>query len=721
VTAVAAGKIGKRHGRGYSGRLPATSSVTVLLAVLFFVSPPVGYAQAAAEADVTEGWVCALCVGTPGWLVDFDAGPAALLDDAFPLGDYRGLDAEGGYLFGNLLGRYRDEQGRFSILEGYTRSGDAYGLFAEGGRQGAWRARVSLQSIPRRFLDQTRTPFRDAGTADLKLPSDWLRAPTTDAMTTLPAAAAPVELGYERRRFGLGLDWNVRRNLELNVDFRRQERDGLVRSSGAMLFSSLEFASPIDYATDDVEVGLSYSKDNWQASASYFGSVFENSNDSVTWDNPYTAVYATSRGQQAQPPDNEAHRVTVAGAVLLPARTTVNGHVSVGRLTQDARLLPYTTSPGLSAALLPSTTADAEVDTVSFNLRAVSSPWARLTLEGELRVNDFDNSTPIRAWDYVVTDALPGSQPVTNTAWDYERREIRLRGEYRAASRTRISFGADTERFERSFQDRRRTTTDRVWARLTLRPGGVSELLVDFFSESRDGTSYETVLDPAAPENPLMRKYNMSDRERNGVKLRGTYLGSDRADFGVELEVSADRYDKTVLGLTDDDYRRIGADFSYVLGDAGSVFASVYNEQIEAIQANSQTFSLPDWAATTRDEFTTATLGAAYPGLFGRIDAELEFSWSRSKGSIDKETGGLSSDFPDLRARRRTARLGVSYPFSRTLKLGLDYFVEKFSSDDWAFDGVDLATVPSLLSLGAAAWNYQADVVYLSVQYRLTR
>jgi len=42
---------------------------------------------------------------------------------------------------------------------------------------------------------------------------------------------------------------------------------------------------------------------------------------------------------------------------------------------------------------------------------------------------------------------------------------------------------------------------------------------------------------------------------------------------------------------------------------------------------------------------------------------------------------------------------------------------EKFNTDDWALEGVEAATVPNLLSLGADPYNYDAHVFFVGVSY----
>ena len=373
-----------------------------------------GIAQA--EKRVPPEWTCRLCLTAEGWEVDVEGGPAWVDEDAYRFGDYTGLDEQGAYLFGDLFARYWNEDAEYLVFQGYERGPDANALFVKGGKQSVYELRASVQSIPRRIFATTITPFDGNGTDRLTLPASWVRAPTTDLMTDLNDTAGPVAIGWDRDIYGLGFDFSPARRWKLSVDYTRQEREGLSRSSGSFMFQAAEFGAPVDYATDDLEVVLNYSADRWQASLTYFGSVFSNDNDGLTWDNPYSTALNVDAGQFAQSPGNESHQVALAGSVLLPARTTLNGQISLGHMTQNADLLPYTTNTFLPANPLPVTSANAEADTLNANLRAVSSPWSDVTLEAELRYNDFDNKTPVNNYDYVITDTVPAAVPVSSAA-----------------------------------------------------------------------------------------------------------------------------------------------------------------------------------------------------------------------------------------------------------------------------------------------------------------
>ena len=76
----------------------------------------------------------------------------------------------------------------------------------------------------------------------------------------------------------------------LEIDYDRQEREGTKRGSGSFYFSGVEFAAPVDYTSDQMQVAARYGADTWQASVGYIGSAFRNANESLTWDNPYTST-----------------------------------------------------------------------------------------------------------------------------------------------------------------------------------------------------------------------------------------------------------------------------------------------------------------------------------------------------------------------------------------------------------------------------------------------
>lgn len=677
-----------------------------------------GARDLAAGTAVPEHWSCSQCDPDPGWTLDLTLGPAYVADDAYQFGDYSGLDEKGAYLFGDLRGEYVDDRAGYFHLDGFSRSSDSFGLFAEGGRQGSYEIRGAYQSIPRRFYDAALTPF--AGSNTLSLPDSWVRAPVTSEMSNLADGLEPVPIKRDLDVLKLGVSIHPGSRWKLDADYRRQTRKGHSLSSGSFLFSAAEFASPVDYSTDDLELALSFSGDRWQTSLRYLGSFFGNDHDRVSWDNPFTGLPGADVAGQALAPDNELHQLTLAGAWRLPKRTVLSGQLAVGTLSQDQDLEPYTLNPTIVTAPLPQASADAEADTLNLNLRAVTSPWRRVTLEGEVRFNQFDNRTSARDYDYVITDAVAAALPARNPAYDYERTELKLRAEFRPGRRLKLHAGFDSRRFERTAQDRRETNTDKFWFRLHHRLGDNADLDFDLFTEQREGSSYEVLARPAAEQNPLLRKYNLSDRERYGIRFRGSVFPAQRWDLGWEFEYGEDDYSGDI-GLTSSSYARAGLDLSWMIGVQGSLYGNVHTETVDAEQANSQRFAAPDWMATSTDRFDDASVGFDHPALIGPLGVSLAYSWSRGRGETENNTSGLENAFPDLISRRHRFDLGLTYPLGDAWTLGVNYLYEKVRSNDWALDGLAPDTVPNLLSLGADPFNYEVNVIYLSFRYLRTQ
>ena len=672
-----------------------------------------------AEGNVPPSdWQCNSCLAAEGWDVDLKIGTIYSDEDSFEFGDYTGLDDDGFYVLGDVLALYRDNEGGYVNLEGYAHSGDSLGFFLEGGQQGSYELRASYQAIPRRLFDETLTPYRGNGSDTLSLPAGWVRAPNTAGMTAFDTTARPVKIEWDWDVYGFGVDYKPASNMKLRADYTRTEKEGQRRSSGSFGFSAVEFAKPVDYTSDDLELEIAYGADWWQTSLTYYGSVFKNDDDSLRWDNAYTSGAGTDAGELALAPDNESHQISLAGSMVLPRRTTLNGQLSFGHMTQNEDLLPYTTNLGLGAGALPRNSADAEVDTLNMNLRAVTSPWRKVTLEAELRYNDFNNKTPVDQYSYINSDNGFGGT-VSNTAYDYERRDIKVRGEYRMTSAFKIDGGFDTERVVRNRQDRTRTTNDRLWAGFRTRAGSSVNIRGEAFIEDRGGSDYEVRNNNESQQNPLMRKYNLADRERYGFKLSTSTFMPSGASLGWEFEYSDDDYDNSDIGVTESDYLRVGLDLSAPVGEVAAFYASFYEERIETDQANSQSFSAPDWTASTEDRFQTATAGITYPDIFGPLDATLEYTWSQAVGEISSDTSGLPDEFPDLRTKRQSIRAGLSYPVSDALSFGFDYRFESLDTSDWSLDDVEPDTINNLLALGADPYNYNASVFYLSVRYKI--
>jgi MtrB/PioB family decaheme-associated outer membrane protein len=386
-------------------------------------------------------------------------------------------------------------------------------------------------------------------------------------------------------------------------------------------------------------------------------------------------------------------------------------------MKQDDKLLPYTTNAAIPVSPLPAGSVDGEVDTTNIELRATSMPVAKFTVDGRFRYDQRDNKTPERTYDYVVTDFAPAPEPVKNIAYDYDRYQYELGGEYRFNSRTRLHAGLEHEDFKRSDQERKHTRTNRLSTRLDTRSIEILDLNFEVFAERRRGSDYDTIESVPDPQNPRMRLYNMADRDRHGVKSYLSLLAGQRGSIGVNFEASKDEYKNVSLGLEHSSYAGFGVDLSWLLARDIMAYATTHWEQSKSKQDNSQDFAAPDWTGKTNDKYFTTSVGLKYPDIIRKLTANVEYTYARSKGDISNDTSGLESDFPTVKTRFHQFRLGLEYPYNTALSLKFGYLFQKYKANDWALDGVSADTVPNLLSLGADAQHYTNHVFFLGVKY----
>ena len=696
----------KRRGPGPCARVSLAAGWVILAAV-----------QASADEPDTSLWACELCAPSNGWEIDVEAGPGYVSSDGFRFGDYTGLD-DGFHLLGNVFARYWGEDAHYMRLDGYRLGLDSRAFFLEGGKLSRYQVRASYQGIPRRIFDTTSTPYSGNGSDRLTLPADWVRAPSTQGMTELDSSLQEVDIERKWDIYSAGLTFTPVTHWAFDVNYRRQDREGKDIYAGSFFFNAAEFTEPVDYNTDELEASAAYNTDRWQLRLSYFGSFFDNNNSSLTWDNAYSPqAPGADTGQMALPPDNRANQLSLDGSLLLPANTTLSGQLSLGRMKQDERLLPYTTNSLIATSPLPRSQVDAQVDTTNINLRVTSSPVSAFTVAGEFRYNERDNKTDEDVYDYVVTDLFVSPSPAENVAYDFQRYDYKLSGEYRLMRQARLHAGYDYQRFERTRQERNNTNTGRLWTRLKAHPAELVDVDVELYTEDRDGSKYEPITSVANPQNPLMRLYNMADRKRNGIHAYVSIYASDRVNLGLDFEHAKEDYDDSEIGLNDSDYSHIGVDASYLVTRDVIAYASFNLERINSKQSNSQTFSDPDWFARSDDKFSTSTVGLKYPKMIGKLSADIEYTYASSNGDIENNTSGLVSDFPTQKTKLHQLRLGLDYPYNDALSVKFGYMYEKFNADDWALQDMEPAKVPNLLSLGADPYNYSGHAFFVGFRY----
>lgn len=700
-----------------------------------------------------------------------EVGAGRVSDDSFRFGRFTGLHEEG--LFGVLAldlhwrGPYDGDDAAYGRVTGTDLGLRSRALRAEQGVQGSYRLLFDYDQIPNFRFDSGQTIFEGVGGTRLTLPSGWVADTTTAGMTRLESSLKPVEIESERRRAGVGFDKELGRGWGLTTRYRHETKEGL-KTVGAVIGNSggtprsVILPEPIDYATQQLDVVLGYADPRKQFQLSYYLSLFDDRNESLTWQNPSAAIggwdpsagFPTGEGRLHLPPDNEFHQVALGGGYNFTDTLRFSGDVAIGRMTQDEPFLPYTVNPTLAASItqpLPRSSLDGRIDTTLVNLRLAHRPTPVWRWNAAYRFDDRDNKTPRDEYVYIAGDsetqnaAADSQRRRFNEPYSYREHRLALDIGYLLTRRTDLTAGVERREIERTFSEREETTETTVRAGIARRFTDSLNAGVRLARADREGSTYRgdepflssyspgfTSTVPGGWENhPDLRKFHLADRIREKATLFANYAPVEAVTFGLSVNYLNDDYHASELGLTESRATSYILDVGFVLSPVTTAYAYVAYEDLRSDQDGqafgggaSKLIQAADpnraWFVDHRDRVDTYGLGIRRTLVRDRLDVGADFIHSRSRSDIDV-TGGSAlavESLPPLRTRLNSLNLYGIYQWKKDVALRAGYWVEKFHSTDWALDGVDPDTLANVILLGEDSADYTVHVVTLAVRYR---
>ena len=700
---------------GHDIRSAADSVPLLVVAAAILSVSPRAPAEDAPAVD-TSRWQCKYCPFEETRSASADLGAGYVSDDSAKFGEYTGLDEKGAYVVANADGRYRSKDGLWLDLSAVDLGLDSRWVSIEGGKQGTYQLHLSYQQLPHHISDTAVSPFIGFGTSALTLPANWVPAGTTATMTALDGSLRGVTLETERRLFDLGASLTPVNHWTFAVNVRHEEKTGTRGAGGSFVFNDSQLPMPVDYQTDQIDVSAAYRVTRFQARIAYYGSIFRNDDDALTWANPYVPlVTGGAAGQIALAPSNAFHQLVLTGGYDIDARTQVTADVALGRMTQDEAFLPYTVNSTLPTQPLPRNSLDGRVDTVSGNVRLTSALTDKIRINAALSYDDRDNRTPQAVYDWVTTDTTPAT-PRTNLPYSFTHRVAKIDAGYALAPDLRFDAGCAFDEYKRDLQEVDKTDEGSCWGKATIHAKEQADIMLMYTHAERTVSDY--VPDPVdtPPQNPLMRKYNMADRDRDIVRLRVDVTPGERLDIGLDGSVTWDNYFKSVIGLLDSRSWAAAADAAYALTNSTSATVYLSHEQIKSNQANAENLApSPLWFGDNKDTIDSAGVGIKYRAD-DKLDLGLDYTYSRSVGEVSIQ--GAPLGFPDLTTRLNSVKLQLDFRPKQKLSLHLAYWYEDYRSEDWALDGVAPSTIGNVLAFGQGSPSYHVSVITLSGRYQ---
>jgi MtrB/PioB family decaheme-associated outer membrane protein len=697
-----------------------TSNQLFLLCMLSALSAAAAAdsASGSGQASVdTAQWKCESCKFEQGLSGTVDVGVGSVSDKSSKFGDYTGLNKKGAFFIGDGAVRSRGTDGAYWNLNASNLGLDSRSFDAEGGQQGEYKLLLKYDELPHFISDSALTPFVGNGGASLTLPPGFVRGGTTDAMS-LAGTLQQVEIGTQRKRLGVGGSWIPVSDWEYAVNFRHETKEGTKRTAGSFFVNSTQLVEPVDYVTDQMDASASYTGKKFQLKLAYYGSKFQNSNESLTWQNPYATpgFLATfpgaGAGQLALPPDNQFHQVLASAGYQFSDRTRASADIAFGRMTQNDNFLPFATAvPGPGGSL------NGRAATLDANLKLSSAVTDRLRLNAAYTHNDRDNQTPQSLYQVVSTDMFPGT-PRTNLPYSFKQDKLKLSADYGVSARTRASVGVDHDAHKRTFQEVDTTREDTAWGKISSRALDKLDLTFKLAHGERRNSGYQVVPGITPPENPLLRKYNMANRTRETAAMRADIAAAENVSLGLGVDWSRDAYTDSTIGLNSGSDFNLNGDVSVVLAPQTSLHFFANHEEIESKQFGSQAFSTADWSGQNKDRIDLVGLGVKHTVIENKLDVGADYAYTRSKGEIIVSNGLSGPSFPNLSTSLNSLKLYANYRLKDNISLQAGYWYERYDSKDWMLDGVAPGTIPNVLALGLQAPQYHVNVIRLSVRYK---
>jgi len=697
---------------------PATLRMLVSMAVA--AQAGAAYAQqgpgeTAPPVDTSQ-WECKLCPYPKGARGEVEAGAVNVSKDSYQFGRYTGLKKET-YL--GLDASVHSVEGAGYMDLRTTDLGLPYGSVEyEQGTAGVGKVYLRYAELPFLISDSARTPFGGVGSGSLSLPATWVRGVNTQNMPGLASGLQDVKIDSSRKQFNFGLATTPERDWELGMNARHETREGTKRMSGSFFLNAAQLIAPVDYTTDDLEAYASYAASRWQIRFAYQGSVFIDGNQSLRWDNPFAeALPGGTIGQIGLPPDNQFHQLSASGAYRITDATRANASLALGRMEQDQSFLPATVNPTIAPVALPRSSLQGRVDTTRAELKLNSALSAQWGLNFAYSYDDRNNKTPQSTFSWVTTDLVVAA-PRVNLPYSYTRNLFKVSSDYRITPRDKVSLGIDRDGQERTFQEVSKTTEDTVWAKYALRRDQY-DVSLNIARARRDGSSYTAVPQITPPENPVLRKYNMADRDRDLIGARVATTPWESVTIGFDYSRAKDDYANSTVGLTYGRQVSLGADLSAQVAEGTSVHVYYNREEIKSRQAGAQSFTNPpDWSGENDDTIQTAGIGLKHALIPDKVDVGADLIRSRSVGDIRVSVTASDPSFPGIKSDLDVFKLYATYKVKDDLTVRASLWHERYSSHNWAIDGVSPSTIPNVLTLGEASPDYKVNVASVSLRYR---
>jgi MtrB/PioB family decaheme-associated outer membrane protein len=623
---------------------------------------------------------------------------------------------------------------------------------------GKLKASFQWNQIPLFYSNETRTLYDTSAPGNLTL-NDGVQTGIQNKTLTLSTAlngANLFDLRTRRDVADFALTYSATPNIDVNVRFRNTQKTGAQPWGGSFGISNAiatEMPVPIDHRTTEFGSFLEYANDHGYARFGYDGSFFRNSITTLTWDNPSriadSATAGPLQGRMSLWPNTEMNTVHAAGGLNLPGHSHATAFLSVGSLTNNNPLLPYTINTALVSPALARPNSDVSARVTAMNYAFTTRPVSMLWFSARYRQYEFDNRTvPFETTNNVNYDTTIVALNAESEPFGSTRHTFDADASFTPVRHVGFRAGYTREEVDRTYRIVEKTTEDIVRASVDLT--GLSWLTVRgvFEHGTRAGSAVNGLELLAIGEQPSLRQYDVADRNQNRFNAIVQITPLSQFSLNASAGIGAQDYPGTNFGLRNNDNHVYSVGFDFVPSDAVSLGASYGYEKYTALQASRTANPLPantvanlndptqqfndprrDWTDDSADRVRTITASMDLIKILRKTDIKVAYDYSRAESTY---TYGLAANtviaapvpLTPVTNELQRGTIDGRYFLSPRFAVGLVYWFDQYKVQDFALGPVaslsqpaTTPAAPTLMLLGYFYRPYTANSVMARITY----
>ena len=486
------------------------------------------------------------------------------------------------------------------------------------------------------------------------------------------AAANQVDVKLTRERGDLTFIAKPSDPTEFRFTYARERRTGSRAASGTSFgFGNVvELPEPLHYLTEDFGGDGQYEGSWGVLRGGVHYNRFQNSVQSLTFDNPFRITDSTDgaaytapgsgsvsgpvTGRISLPPDNETVIANASVMFKIKNRTRLTADASIGQWSQNkSPFLAYTTNTAIISPLnaanvstLPASKLDGKADVKSFNAFFTSQPVKDLWLTARFRAYELDNKTPrIRTPGYVRFDGVWEDFPRISVPYGYKNDRLDATVGYRFRD-VSLEGGFKHIKMERTFRETEETSENGFTAAATLHTSDWLVLRGSYEKSKRDfagleigkseDASFQAVTAPAnllaVPSNTLQTsgqplcpsgticnlRYDQANKDTERIGTTASLSPNDKVTFSVGYSRTKDDYPDSQFGLLTAKLDSISVDVDLSPNEKASLYAFYSYEKVANFQVGRQsgatvsTNVLDNWTSDVADKVNSIGAGADF-------------------------------------------------------------------------------------------------------------